>query len=337
MRISILLLFLLVCSCAGKPAAYAPALESTISEFYDPASLHILVWNVLHGANDVENGPEEALRVIKETKPQVVLLQESYDIDGERPKLGAWLASELGWNQYQGESTHLCVLTPYEFETTFFHHEWHGVGAKIKDLQGREFLAWSIWIDWRSYITYELRSNPTISDEALLKCETEHSGRFNQASAIIEHLKHEGQLETDIPLLVGGDWNCPSHLDWTVDTARVFKRRRAIQLPVSLAMETAGFTDTYRDIYPNPVQHPGITWSPMVREKVENGEVIEQCFDRIDRLYLKNPEQPTDGWTLTPVLADVYPRIWEDNDIPTRNRRFPSDHCAVLIELQWRR
>ena len=83
MRILTLLLFLLVCSCAGKPSAYAPTLQSRTSELYDPASLHILVWNVLHGANDVENGPEEALRVIKETKPQVVLLQESYDIDGE--------------------------------------------------------------------------------------------------------------------------------------------------------------------------------------------------------------------------------------------------------------
>ena len=149
------------------------ASSSTLASFDSPkhneqSVLRVLVWNVLHGANDVDNGPEEALGVIKEAKPHVVLLQESYDIDGQRPKLGAWLAGELGWNQYQGESTHLCVLTPYEFDTTFFHHEWHGVGAKLKNSNGREFIAWSIWIDWRSYITYELRSNPDISDEELL-------------------------------------------------------------------------------------------------------------------------------------------------------------------------
>ena len=73
----------------------------------------------------------------------------------------------------------------------------------------------------------------------------------------------------------------------------------------------------------------------MVREKEEDGKVIEQCFDRIDRLYLKNPEHPKDGRTLKPVSAEVYPRIWEDHDIPIRKRKFPSDHCAVLIELKW--
>ena len=335
MKLITFILFLVASSCSGRTSN-----SSTLASFDSPkcneqSELRVLVWNVLHGANDVDNGPEEALGVIKEAKPHVVLLQESYDIDGERPKLGAWLAGELGWNQYQGDSTHLCVLTPYEFETTFFHHEWHGVGAKLKNSNGREFIAWSIWIDWRSYITYELRSNPDISDEELLRCETEHSGRFMQANAIIEHLKNEGQLESDIPLLVGGDWNCPSHLDWTEDTARMFKRRRALPLPVSSAMEDAGFEDTFRVIHPNPIHHPGVTWSPMVREKEEDGKVIEQCFDRIDRLYLKNPEHPKDGPTLKPVSAEVYPRIWEDHDIPIRKRKFPSDHCAVLIELKW--
>ena len=84
--------------------------------------LRIMVWNVLHGANDVTQGAEKTLKIIREVDPDIVLLQESYDINGERPKLGAWLAEELGWNQHQAQSTHLCVLTPLKIETTFFHH-----------------------------------------------------------------------------------------------------------------------------------------------------------------------------------------------------------------------
>ena len=303
----------------------------------DRDSLRVLVWNVPHGSNDVDNGPEKTLEIIRESGADLVLLQESYDIDGDRPRLGEWLAGELGWNQHQAQSTHLCVLTPLELETTFFHHEWHGVGALLKDSQQRQLLAWSIWIDYRSFIGYELRDNPEMDDETLLAAETDRSNRLNQATALIEHLKEAGQLETDLPLLVGGDWNCPSHLDWTVDTARVYRNRRNMPLPVSLAMREAGFTDTFRALHPNPVQHPGITWSPMFRGPAPGDEGTAQSFERIDRLYLKNPDDETGRWSLRPTSARVLPLVWEDDAVPSAQRTFPSDHGALVIELEWTR
>ena len=115
-------------------------LASFLQSPASPDHLRVMVWNVLRGGNSVQKGPEKALQVIRDAAPDVVLLQESYDIEDDRPKLGAWLAGELGWSQFQGDSAHLCVLTPYDIETTFFHHEWHGVGAKLKDPQGRSFV-----------------------------------------------------------------------------------------------------------------------------------------------------------------------------------------------------
>ena len=311
-------------------ATIAPAKMSSADN-----SLRVLVWNVWQAGNNVDQGPEKILAIINEVKPDIVLLQESYDINGERPRIGEWLAGQLKWQQHQGESTHLCVLTPLDIETTFFHHAWHGVGAKIRDSKGRAFLAWSIWIDYRAYITYALRENPAITDEELLDLERVGSNRLNQATAIIEHLRESDQLEAGIPLLVGGDWNCPSHLDWTVDTTRVYKRRRALPLPVSLAMSSAGFTDTFRMLHPNPVQHPGFTWSPMFRFKGEGEEQVDQCFDRIDRLYLKNPTTPKDGLILQPTSTHVLPLVWEDENMATIDRGFPSDHGAVVIDLVW--
>ncbi len=303
----------------------------------EKAGLRVLVWNVLRGGNKVEKGPEKALAVIRSVEPDIVLLQESYDIDGDRPKLGEWLAGELGWNQYQGESAHLCIMTPLDLETTFFHHAWHGVGARIKDEHDREFLAWSIWIDYRAFIGYELRDNPEMDDETLLAAETDRSSRLNQATALIEHLKEAGQLESDLPLLVGGDWNCPSHLDWTRDTARVYRNRRDMPLPVSLAMRDAGFTDTFRLLHPNPVQHPGITWSPMFRGPAPGDEGTPQSFERIDRLYLKNPTGQTPGRSLCPIAARVLPMVWEDDAVEPDRREFPSDHGALVIDLEWTR
>ena len=296
--------------------------------------LKVLVWNVLHGANDVDQGAEKALRVIQDAAPDLVLMQESYDIDDDRPTLGRWIASQLGWQCHQAESPHLCVLTKDEITTRFFHHPWHGVGVRVRDEENREFIAYSIWIDYRAFPGYELRDTPNISNDDLLLSESVRSSRLPQAQALIAHLQERGHLEAKVPLLVGGDWNTPSHLDWTPDAARVYRRRRALPLPVSMAVQAAGLTDVFRAVHPNPIQRPGITWSPMFRSTSDGKE---QAFDRIDRLYLKNPQTDGGAWELQPTAAHVLPQIWDDEAKPLRQRPFPSDHGAVLLTLNWQR
>ena len=41
----------------------------------------------------------------------------------------------------------------------------------------------------------------------------------SQAKALLEHLQQEGHCHESVPVLLGGDFNCPSHLDWTKDTS----------------------------------------------------------------------------------------------------------------------
>ena len=327
--------------CAGSPLG--PAGDTTTAPAAD--TMRVLVWNVLNGGNSVVDGAEKALAVIRDSGADVVLMQESYDIEGERPLLGAWLAEQLGWNQWQANSPHLCILTRFEIAERFTHEPWHAVGARLVDDRGRDFLAWSIWIDYRDYITTKLRDTPDITDGDLLESEFVRSQRLPQAQRIIAQLETLGHLDLSIPLLVGGDWNTPSHLDWTLDTSRVYKRRRALDLPVSLAMADAGFVDSFRTVHPNPVQRPGITWSPMYR--TSGGE--DQGFERIDRLYIHRPDAANDGegdgegdgeagdktrWKLEAVAGHVYPVAWEDHTIPVSERQFPSDHGAVLMELR---
>jgi exonuclease III len=316
----------------SSDAPVAPAAADT---------MRVLVWNVLNGGNSVVDGAEKALAVIRDSGADLVLMQESYDIDGERPLLGAWLAEQLGWNQWQADSPHLCILTRFDIAERFTHEPWHAVGARLVDDQGRDFIAWSIWLDYRDYITTKLRDTPDITDGDLLESEFVRSQRLPQAQRIIAKLDAVGHLDLSIPLLVGGDWNTPSHLDWTTDTARTYKRRRALDLPVSLAMADAGFVDSYRTVHPNPVQRPGITWSPMYR--TSGGK--DQGFERIDRLYIHDSDAANDGegegeagdktrWKLEPVAGQVYPIAWEDDTIPVPDRQFPSDHGAVLMELR---
>lgn len=304
-------------------------LSSPQQLFAAPDKLRVLVWNVWHGTNDVDQGPEKALQLIKESKADICLLQESYDINGPRENFGPWAAKELGWNTWQGKSPHLCVISPYKIEKTFFHAGMHAIGAELTDPKGRTLHAFSTWIDWRSYVSRYLQDNPKVTDAELLACETDHSSRMIQAKAIITYLEKQSLTKLKTPLLVGGDWNCPSHLDWTPETSEVFIHRRDLSLPVSLAMKNAGFVDCYRVVFPDPVKNPGDTWSPLFREK--DGEKLP--LDRIDRLYYKsNHSQPL----LKPVRAWVFPEELEDNAIPIRQRKFPSDHAALLIEFEWK-
>ena len=292
-------------------------------------TLRVLVWNVWRGTNKVKNGPEKALKLIKDSKADICLLQESYDVDGPRPQFGIWAAKQLGWNAWQGDSPHLCVISPFKFGKRYFHKPWHALGVELVDPKGRTLHAFSMWIDYKSPIANHLMNNPEASDAELLASETSRSGRLAQSKEILAYLgKHElTSLKT--PLLVGGDWNCPSHLDWTEATAERFPYRRHMpELPVSRLMERAGFSDAYRVIHPDPVKYPGDTWSPLFRER--DGKALP--MDRIDRLYCKSNRQTS---RLRPIRATVYPEVLEKNEVPTLERQFPSDHAALLIEFQW--
>ena len=315
----------------GKAVIGTIALAATILAGDVPGTIQekpengvrFLVWNIQRGSNNFEDGPEKALKTIKAVDPDVALLQESYDVDGDRPQLGIWMAGELGWNAYQSTSPHLCILSKQKPVETFFHHDWHGLGARFQIDKNRRFTAYSIWIDWRSYVGSYLRDNPDATDEEVLEGETKRSSRFDQATALLEHLKEENRLNKNEQLFVGGDWNCPSHLDWTEETEKAFHWRRNLPLPVSTMMQENGFLDTFRAVHPNPVSDPANTWSPLYRSDVMN---------RIDRLYSL---APNDGPKLVPVKAFTLPYPYEDERIPQAKREFPSDHAAVVIDFVW--
>lgn len=295
--------------------------------------LRVLVWNTERGSNPYgPDGKQRVLRVIRDSKADVVLWQESYLLDGTQQTLAAWVAEQLGWKVWQHESPHLATASRFAPVESHFHHPWHGLGTRLRDDQGREFLAWSIWLDHRSPPQAATLAEPAPSDAGVLAGESEKSGRFRQTQELLDALDARGHLAADVPVLVGGDWNTPSHLDWTVQTAAVFPQRRALPLPVSRLMQAAGFADVFRSVHPDPVQVPGDTWTPLWTTHPETG--APEPRERIDRLYLRNPlGRPG----LQPVAATVLPRDPADARLPRESSVFPSDHAAVLCEFEWRK
>ena len=128
-------------------------------------------------------------------------------------------------------------------------------------------------------------------------------------------------------VLLGGDFNEPSHLDWTRATKDLYNHHGfIIPWTVTLLLDNAGYIDAWRERYPDVLAHPGFTfpsdnpdvpvsklaWAPKADER-----------DRIDyifyapspRLRLKNirlfgPEAalPLTGARPTPLTTALSAR-----------------------------
>jgi alkaline phosphatase D len=293
--------------------------------------IRVLLWNTERGSNPYgPEGKNRVLQLIRDTKPDLILWQESYQLQDNTQTLAQWTATQLGWNAWQSDSAHLCIVTPFQISKTHTHASFHGVGATLTTPGNQSFIAWSTWIDSKNYLPWHSQDHPTATDAELLAVETSSSSRYKQTQDLLWRIDELDQLDSDLPILIGGDWNCPSHLDWTAATAALHPPPRNRPLPVSRLLESTGFTDAYRSIHPDPVTHTGNTWSPLL-EKRENSNLPDPP-ERIDRLYLKNPPA-TPG--LRPIRATTLPNNWKTATLPRETSTFPSDHAAVLIELEW--
>lgn len=144
-------------------------------------------------------------------------------------------------------------------------------------------------------------------------------------------------------VILGGDFNEPSHLDWT-EATKDMRDHYGLVVPwdVSVILEKAGYKDTYREKYPDPVTHPGFTcpadcpdidlkklvWSPEADDR-----------DRIDFIMYS----PFEGLTLTDMTI-----VGPKGDILRGERAtektadpiiaplgtWPTDHKAVLATFQ---
>jgi hypothetical protein len=134
-----------------------------------------------------------------------------------------------------------------------------------------------------------------------------------------------GKLGTEgTPLFLTGDFNTPSHRDWT--PAMQGLRPDAIRYPVvwpsTALLEAAGLRDSFREAHPDPTQAPGLTWTagmpaPYIRP--------HETLDRIDFIFSGGPVATLDSRVFgeaggSGVDASVTP--------------WPSDHRAVVSTFE---
>jgi hypothetical protein len=167
------------------------------------------------------------------------------------------------------------------------------------------------------YGPYELREGKPAAEVL----ETERSQRLTAIQPYIEPMSALAKAGT--PVVLAGDFNSPSPLDWTAATAQRWSQvKEPIVWPAAKALLDAGFTDTYRAAHPDPTARAGITWS--YGYPYPHIDANEQQ-DRIDFVMSLGAVKTIKS----EILGD--PRM-PDTDIGVSP--WPSDHRAVVSTLE---
>ncbi|MND93645.1 Endonuclease/Exonuclease/phosphatase family protein [compost metagenome] len=271
--------------------------------FYGAAGqqLKVMTFNIWHGGRETgeEAGPLRVVDVIRDSGADIVAMQETYG-SGER------IAKELGYHLYL-RSTNLSILSRYPIVDTLDAYEPFNSGAVTINVQGQPVVVACNWLNF-PFDYWEMLEKRQVIDSAKWIHAFEGEKNTDILRGILHKLSSSISNSEDVPVIVCGDFNSGSHLDWIQET-RHLNSGYVIPFPATLLMEKNGFVDAFRQIHPDPVRHRGITWTPV-------NPAAHQ--DRIDYIFYK-------GCSLRPIDAEV---------INTHSEVYPSDHGAVTVTFR---
>lgn len=284
-----------------------------------PRTLRVMTFNIWYGGDQVAFG--QVARAIRAAHPDVVGIQEA---DGNLRRI----ANAVGF-PYVDERRYLISRFPL-FDS--------GIGVKT----GRERVPYSIngqdpqhlhaWVLVGPRQAVAMANTHLTSDpygpEAVRDGTTpaklltlENETRVPEVRPFAAAL---GPLaRRNVPVFFTGDFNSPSHLDWT--PAAVAARpelKFPFAWPASKAIADAGLRDSFRTVHPDPVATPGLTWTP---GRPYPYVPAKETKDRIDFVW--------GGGAATPVSSEI---VGEPGNpavaIPVDP--YPSDHRAVVSEFR---
>ena len=264
------------------------------------APLRTMVWNIWHGGRRYGKhvGVERVIQTIKEAQPDVVGLIETYGS-------GEIIADSLGYHFYL-ISSNLSIMSRFPIKETIKAFRSFNFGGAVLDMgNNRELVFLDTWLHYLPGKSTEITEKKMSAKELI---EAEGKTRHSEIKSILKEIDPILSKSKETPVIMLGDFNVGSHLDWT-EEARHIHYDYVIEWPVSIEMEKAGFRDSYRELHTNPLLDPGLTWTP----RAATSSTKYGLRDRIDYIYFQGRMKPIES-----KVIDYHPIM------------FPSDHAGVL-------
>ena len=288
---------------------WAPAIATATTP--SAVTLRVMTLNIFYGGDEIDlhtgswchhpsGCPETLAKVVEAIRASgadVVGLEE-----GEHSTRA--IADALGW--YGSERTQVVSRYPIVDPPGA-----NGIYVWIEVAPGRIVAIGNVHLPSDPYGPYEIRDGATLADVLALERSTRLPAIADQLAVL------PGLAAGGIPVFLTGDFNSPSHLDWTAAVAAIRPDVPfPVDWPVSRALATAGFRDSYRAVHPDPAAIPGFTWTPGGPESDPR-----EVHDRID-------------WVLAmgPVTATASGVVGEAGgpDVAYSVTPWPTDHRGVV-------
>lgn len=255
----------------------------------------IMTFNIENGGTQVSF--DKVVEVIHKAKADVVGLQEAW---GNTSKL----AKALGWKYYNNRQH---IISRYPL---FEPKDGRSVYTLIEVKPGYVVAMANIHLPDDPYGPDLIRNGASATKVEAIESKV----RLPTALPPIQKLATLAQR--GVPVFLTGDFNSPSHLDWS-------RHHVAVAWPVTKTAEKSGLKDAYRAKHPNFVKDPAVTW-PSNRPHVTTTSFDgfnpseDDPHDRIDFIF-------TGGRTkVIEASIDKFVQPW------------PSDHHAVVAHFEVR-
>jgi endonuclease/exonuclease/phosphatase family metal-dependent hydrolase len=294
-------------------------------------TLSVMSFNIYGGGANDGKPVDETVAAIRAAGADIIGMQETR-LEGEvcdadycppaGDSVAKAIAEKLGFHYYDQTKENAAlwanaIISRYPIGPATAND----LGVKI-DVDGRVVYAFNIHLDDSPYQPYQLLdieygTAPFIKTEAEAIAFAEET-RGPAMKLLAQDLKAADGAEA---VFVFGDFNEPSHLDWTKEAVAAGHHPITVQWPTTRSLEKLGFVDPYRTIHPDVVAKPAYTWTP-TSEPTDP----EDHHDRIDFVLVRAKNLTVEDAAIVgekPEAAEIVVTPW------------PSDHRAVVAKVRF--
>jgi len=267
---------------AGAASLFAMAANASATE------LTIMSYNIWGGGANEKKPVDETVAVIKAVGADIIGVQETKtegenctaeDCPPQGESVAKALADTLGYHYYDQTATNEAlwsnaILSRYPITGKATPND---LGVTV-EVEGRKVHIFNIHLDDAPYQPYQLLSieyGPypyfKTAEEAVKVAQETRGGALK---LLFADMDAAGEADASF---VFGDFNEPSHHDWTEAAVKAGHQPLVVEWPTQKAIEARGYVDTYRVVFPDAAAKPAFTWTP-----TSEPTVTDDHHDRID-------------------------------------------------------
>ncbi|KAJ6440454.1 exonuclease III [Purpureocillium lavendulum] len=276
------------------------------------SQLGVMSYNLWFGGTKVNDYHDKQVRFLSQADADIVGLQETWGGHAQR------LGEALGWDWWQGDDVGIISRYPIVEK---YEPVGRGGSVRVRLDSGVEVIVWNVHLGYDPYGPYDFCFDNRTKEEVLDR--EGASGRTGQIGEIVDAMKAQLEQAREVPVVLTGDFNAPSHLDWTDRTTYLHCGVGDFPWPSSVTPVNAGLRDSYREVHRDALVEPGWTWSPVFNDNEGRAEPN----DRIDFVYYK-------GGALTPVDSQAIVVGRPESEPNQQDNEWTSDHAAVRTIFQ---